>query len=93
MSAFSPSFEIRQMHVNAKRMPLCVGRFRKVAHANSNWEYYHDPLYGGIHALAKPGSGASDSCFGDVSYLRRCLQTGVIQSSSLTKYGRRLLRI
>ncbi len=91
MSVFT-EYDFRQMHVNAARMPLCVGKLRKIAHADSNWEYYYNPQGGYCLSVAKPESGCDTSVFGKVSYIRQCVRNGIIKPSALTKYGRRLLR-
>lgn len=91
MSVFT-EYDHRQMHINAARMPLCIGKLRKIAHADSNWEYYYNPQGGYCMAVAKPESGAGTSVFGKVSYVRQLVREGRIKPSALTKYGRRLLR-
>ena len=83
-------YEIHQQHINAQRMPLCVGRLRKLAHADSNWEYYIEPDSGICYALAKPGSGAKTCVFGTIAHVKRCVRRGAIDAHNLTKYGRRL---
>ena len=92
MSVFT-EYNHRQMHVNAARMPLCIGKLRKVATEDSNWELYYDTQYHFFRAIAKPESGASDSTFGNIAHVRRCLREGWIKPSALTKYGRRLLKV
>ena len=92
MSVFT-EYDYQQMHVNAARMPLCVGKLRKIAHMDSNWEYYYYPQGGYCMAVAKPESGAETSTFGKISYVRQLVREGRIKPSALTKYGRRLLRV
>ena len=85
-------FEFKQMHVNADRLPLCIGKLRKIAHASSNWEYFYDPSGGYCMSIAKYSSGACDSVYGNLPYIYAQLRRGVIQKKQLTKYGWRVLR-
>ena len=90
---FAPEFELKQMHINAASMPLCIGKLRKVAHAKSNWEYYYATDKKCFLSVAKPESGARTSYFGNMSYMRRYIMRGGIRPADLTKYGRRLLKV
>lgn len=85
-------FELKQMHVNADRLPLCIGKLRKIACVSSNWEYFYDPSGNYCMSIAKYSSGASNSVYGKLSYIYDQLRRGVIHKKQLTKYGRRLLR-
>lgn len=87
---FSKEFELKQHRINATVMPDCIGKLRKIATAGSNWEIYYNGEY--CRSIAKPGSGASDSVYGNLSYIARQLRTGYIKPSQLTKYGRRIMR-
>lgn len=86
----SKEFEVRQHQINATVGPECIGNLRKIATESSNWEIYYNGEY--CQSIAKPGSGASDSVYGNLSYIARQLRTGYIKPSQLTKYGRRIMR-
>lgn len=86
-------FELHQMKVNAERMPNCIGKLRKVISENSNWEIYYDTQYKFFRAIAKPSSGAEDSCYGDAAYIRKQIRDGRLDSHLLTKFGKKILGI
>ena len=89
---FSKEFEVRQHQINATVGPECIGNLRKIATESSNWEIYYNDQYGYCESIAKPGSGASDSVYGNLAYIARQLRTGYIKPSQLTRYGRRIMR-
>jgi hypothetical protein len=59
-----------------------------LAIGNSNWDYVlTDSNY--VRSIAKPGSGASDSSYGDLNYFRKAYRNGWI--GSLTDLGEKII--
>lgn len=84
--------ETKQKKINAYVMPSCIGYLRKIAIRNSNWDIYYNTKYDFCESIAKPDSGAENSVYGNLTYIYRQINTGIIKPSQLTKYGRRVLR-
>ena len=63
-----------------------------LAIGTSNWDYilmeYNDGSIGTI-AIAKPGSGASDCCFGNIRHFIKCYRSKDI--GSLTALGEKIV--
>jgi len=63
-----------------------------LAIGNSNWDYklqiYNDGSVG-VLSIAKEGSGANDSCFGNVRHFINCYRKGWV--GSLTEAGEKLI--
>lgn len=59
-----------------------------VAIGNSNWNYIlTDSNY--VWAIAKPGSGSSNSTYGDLNHFRKAYKNGRI--GSLTDLGEKII--
>ena len=59
-----------------------------IAIGNSNWDYVlTDSNW--VYSIAKPGSGASDSSFGDLNYFRMAYRKG--WTGSLTDLGEKII--
>lgn len=56
----------------------------------SNWDIYADSK-GTLYSIARPGSGASGSYFGDAAHVKRLMKQGYF-SDTLTAYGEKLLK-
>ena len=89
---FSKEFERKQMKVNAYVMPECIGKMRKIAVRNSNWDLYYIPDKKYCMSIAKPVSGASNSVYGNLSHIYRQIMNGTIKRSEITAYGWRVLK-
>lgn len=55
----------------------------------SNWDIYADER-GTLYSIARPGSGAGSTFFGDVAHVRNLIRAGHF-SATLTEYGRRIM--
>lgn len=55
----------------------------------SNWDIYADER-GTLYSIARPGSGAQSSYFGDVNHVKNLIRAGHFWHT-LTEYGRRLM--
>lgn len=62
----------------------------KITESVGNWDIYTDGKY--MYSIAKPGSQANDSQYGDIRHIRRMIREGHIERSELTRLGRHLLR-
>lgn len=51
-----------------------------------NWDLYIDKK-GTIYSIARPGSGADGTLFGDIQYIKHLIRMGGF-SDTLTEYGR-----
>ena len=80
------------MRVRFHPQPACIGKIRKLVEGNNNWDIYWNP-YGWCESIAKPGSGAANSGFGNICHVKRLLEDGKIRPSQLTKLGRRMLGV
>ena len=78
----------------------CGHWFRRITKAapeyESNWDLAYDPDYfsdhsGGVFSIARADSGASDSIYGDLKYLRKMLDKGYQKIENLTEFGRGLV--
>ena len=78
----------------------CGHWFRRITKAapeyESNWDLAYDPEYfsdhsGGVFSIARADSGASDSIYGDLKYLRKVLDKGYMNIEDLTEYGKSLI--
>lgn len=59
-----------------------------IAIGDSNWNYVlTDSNY--VYAIAKPGSGASDSTYGDLNYFKKAYRNRWI--GSLTELGEKII--
>lgn len=68
--------------------------FVKIAEGCSNWDYYLMQFEDGspsVTSIAKDGSGAKDSHFGDLKYFERYLKRKNASEIELTDFGKALL--
>lgn len=63
----------------------------KITESLGNWNIYTDKKY--MYSIAKPGTGAEDSQYGDIRHIRQMIREGHIKRSELTRLGRKLLRL
>lgn len=64
---------------------------RLFAIGNANWDYYADEK-GTLYSIAKPGSKADGTYFGDCAHIRY-LQRTTGFNATFTEYGKRLMEI
>lgn len=67
--------------------------FSKIAEGSSNWDYYlmqYKEDMPTVAAIAKEGTGASDSQFGDLKYFERYLKSNRSNETKLTNFGETL---
>ena len=81
-----------QMKINAIHGPECIGKLRKFADGNGNFDYYYDSAMNCFVAIAKTGSGCRNCYYGDKLHIIRAINNGWIDRHMITKYGRRFLR-
>ena len=93
MNAIFRESNFKQMHINAIHNPACFGKLRKFADGSGNFDIYYDPSMNCFMSIAKPGSGCTNSYFGDKMHIIRCLRNGWIDRHMITKYGRRILKV
>lgn len=92
MNPIFKDLEIKQRKIDASHGADCVGKLRKIVNGSANWDLYYSVSGKYCVSVAKPASGAADSVYGDLRYIKRQIKTGIIRKSQLTKLGRRLLK-
>lgn len=60
---------------------------------DGNWYIGYDKERDTFYSVAKEGSGARDSWFGDISYIRGLIRKGIMSVEKLTEAGKKMIII
>lgn len=81
---------------NNANMPGTIRRgcrnYSMIANKPGNWCLYFNAKDNIVLSIAKPGSGASDSVYGNIEHIKKQIRRGFLKRSELTRYGERLTR-